>query len=49
MVKPLSLSDIGSFLQMVLFAFDDYLFFAFVIMVAFSVAMGIRNLLVWGS
>lgn len=49
MVKPLTFDEIGLFLQSVVFGFENYIFFAFCLMIAFAVATGIRNLLVWGS
>lgn len=48
MIKPLDLNEIGEFLQMCLFAFDDYIFITFVLMITFAVALGVRRLLYWG-
>lgn len=48
MVKPLTMADIGQFLEMCLYAFDDYIVFSFIIMVTFAVIMGIRQVLYWG-
>jgi hypothetical protein len=44
----LDYTEIADFLQMLIYAFDEYIIFAFVVMVAFAVAMGVKNLLTWG-
>jgi hypothetical protein len=48
-MKPLTFVDIGSFLQSVFFALDEFIIFAFVIMVTFTVALYVKQLLIWGS
>lgn len=45
-VEPVTLADLGNFLQNVSNAYDSYLFFALTTMIAFSVAFGVRRLLV---
>lgn len=45
-MSPVSLTDLGNFLQNVLNAFDDYIFYSFVLMTSFSVLVGVRRLLV---
>lgn len=44
MIEPLTLAALGEFLQMLMNAFDDFIYFAFVIMITFAVARGIQKL-----
>jgi hypothetical protein len=48
-MQPLTYQEIGEFLQTVIYAFDEYIIFAFVLMCAFTIAMSVRRLLIWGS
>lgn len=47
-ITILTYEQIANFLQIMLYAFDEYIVFAFVVMVTFSIALGVRNLLTWG-
>ncbi|MCY7936313.1 hypothetical protein OB894_12930 [Bacillus subtilis] len=44
-MEPVTLADLGNFLQKIIRAYDSYLFFAFVLMMTLSVALGVRRLL----
>ncbi len=44
-MEPVTLADLGRFLQNIARAYDSYLFFAFVLMMTFSVSVGVRRLL----
>lgn len=46
MNEPITVSDIGDFLQITVTAFQSPLFLAFVIMITFAVALGIKRMVV---
>lgn len=46
MVSPVTLNDLGQFLQNVLLAFDDFIIYSFVLMVTLYFAMGVRRLFI---
>lgn len=50
-IDPVNLGDIGTFLQSVLHAFQDPIFYAYVLMLSFAIALGIKRILIggWGS
>jgi hypothetical protein len=45
MVEPVSLADLGTFLKNLMVGYDDYLFFGFVLMAFFNIAMFTKNIL----
>jgi hypothetical protein len=49
MYTPVTLADLGDFLQVVLTAFQDTIFMSFVIMMTFTVAYHIRKLFITGG
>jgi hypothetical protein len=49
LVRPLTYAEIGNFLQSVLFGFDEYIVFAYVLMCVTALALSVKKLLVWGS
>lgn len=46
---PVSMGDLGSFVQMIAHAFEQPLFYGFTAMIAFSVSMYVKSLLVDGN
>ncbi len=49
MIQPVSLGDIGVFLNNIISAYDDYVFFVFVMMCSFSVMFFIKNIIIGRS
>jgi hypothetical protein len=47
-MKTLTFSEIGIFLQNVLYAFDEYLVMSFTLMITSVVVMLVRRLFYWG-
>lgn len=43
---PVTLADLASFLQTIILPFEDFLFMAFTLMVAFAVLFGVKHLLI---
>lgn len=48
MVQAVSLLELGDFLNLIVSAWDDYLYFAFVLMITFNIVMFIKHLVVGG-
>lgn len=49
MIVPLTVADITAFLQSVVTAFENYIYMAFCLMMAFAVLLGVKKLLTWGG
>jgi hypothetical protein len=47
-MQPVSLTELGSFLQMIVYAYQDYLFLAFVLMISFTVLLNVKRLFLDG-
>ncbi|HER2159112.1 TPA: hypothetical protein VJS59_001587 [Streptococcus pyogenes] len=44
MIQPVSLNELGNFLNLIIHGFDDYIFITFTLMIVFSIAMFMKTL-----
>lgn len=44
MIQPVSLNELGNFLNLIIHAYDDYVFLTFTLMIVFSIATFMKYL-----